>query len=240
VGAGPNRGAGIGEIEVGTATIHGKSRTIYLRADFFLGLNKQMRSLQQSAVDDMRGPVNSFGPKAAIIVLLAWATSLANLDHGKIHSLYNDGQFEKVISEIHAFTTANPTYSREDSIFIAKHYSVVYSSNPSTREKGMYYMHQLLALTPSADLVDMFVGSEIDRLFEKVQKEFQARHRASTLEAAPPESAPPPKADNGKPALWKRKGFWLAAGTGLVIVGATVAALVLLNEEKKDPVPEPI
>jgi len=188
----------------------------------------------------MPNPINPLGPKVAIIALLACTASLANLDQGKIHSLYNEGQFEKVVAEINAFTGKNRTYSREDSIFIAKHFSVIYSANPSTREKGMYYMHQLLAKTPSADLVDMFVSSEIDRLFEKVQKEFQARHRASTLGSAPAESDPSPKAKNGKPALWKRKGFWLATGSGLVIAGAAVAAFVLFNQEEKDPVPEPI
>jgi hypothetical protein len=88
-----------------------------------------------------------------------------------IHSLYNDGDFEGVISGIKGFIRSNETYSRGDSIFIAKHLAVVYTAIPANRELGKYYMHQLLKLMPSAELVDMYVSDEIDRVFEKIRRE---------------------------------------------------------------------
>lgn len=95
-----------------------------------------------------------------------------------VHVAYNEGDFDKVLEEIESFTRANKTYERSDSIFIAKHLSVVYTANPDTREKGKYYMYRLLEMMPSAELVDMFVSDEIDRIFERVRREFLARQRA--------------------------------------------------------------
>jgi len=99
------------------------------------------------------------------------------LNQKSIHDTYNDGDFDKVISIIDVFTKANKSYSRADSIFIAKHLAVVYSANPKTREKGRYYMYRMLEMMPTAELVDMFVSDEIDRIFEKVRKEFLTRQK---------------------------------------------------------------
>lgn len=99
------------------------------------------------------------------------------LNQKSIHDIYNDGDFDKVISTIDVFTKANKTYSRADSIFISKHLAVVYSANPKTREKGRYYMYRMLEMMPTAELVDMFVSDEIDRIFEKVRKEFLTRQK---------------------------------------------------------------
>jgi hypothetical protein len=97
------------------------------------------------------------------------------LNQQAIHIAYNEGDFDKVTKEIETFTNANKTYSHNDSIFVAKHLAVVYSANPNTREKGKYFMYRLLEMMPSAELVDMFVSDEIDRIFEKVRKEYLAR-----------------------------------------------------------------
>ena len=99
------------------------------------------------------------------------------LNQKDIHAAYNEGDFDKVTALIDGFNKSNKTYSRADSIFIAKHLAVVYSANPQTREKGRYFMYRLLEMMPSAELVDMFVSDEIDRIFDKVRKEFIARQK---------------------------------------------------------------
>src|SRR4051812_25047035 len=83
------------------------------------------------------------------------------LNQKKIHSDYNDGNFEKVITALEGFMSRNKTYTLKDSLFIVKHLAVVYSANPETREKGRYYMYQLLTIMPSAKLIDMYVSDEI-------------------------------------------------------------------------------
>ncbi|MDQ3003091.1 MAG: hypothetical protein M3Y08_17740 [Fibrobacterota bacterium] len=101
-----------------------------------------------------------------------------SLDQARTHDLYNNGDFDPVVTVIESFVQRNKTYSQSDSIFIAKHLAVVYSANPATREKGKYYMFRLLELLPSAKLVDMYVSDEVDRIFDKVREEFIVRQNA--------------------------------------------------------------
>lgn len=161
-----------------------------------------------------------------------------------IHIAYNEGDFDKVIAEIETFTRANRTYTRADSIFIAKHLAVVHTANPSTREKGKYYMYRLLEMVPSAELVDMFVSDEIDRIFDKVRKEFLSRQQGFGVDSTQI-SIPDKPAGKGDPALaaartadpaqpsatqgdtgvapfYKKRGFWMMTGAGLAAVGAVV------------------
>jgi hypothetical protein len=192
----------------------------------------------------------------------ASAAPASTLDQKAVHNAYNEGDFEKVTNLIDAYNKANKTYSRADSIFIAKHLAVVYSANPQTREKGKYYMYRLLEMLPSAELVDMFVSDEIDRIFEKVRKEFVARQKgfgvdstqistpekASTGSAANAERASAqPAADpsgpsheyleashSGNGSFWKRNGMWVAGGVGLA-VAATVAYFVATSDDAPAP-----
>lgn len=169
-----------------------------------------------------------------------------------IHIAYNEGDFDKVMAEIEAFTKANKTYSRTDSIFIAKHLAVVYTANPNTREKGKYYMYRLLEMVPSAELVDMFVSDEIDRIFDKVRKEFLARQSGfgvdstqmsipakpagreeTAVAAAQPSPAQPTTearpASTGTP-FYKKKGFWMMTGAG---VAATAAVVTFVHSQEE-------
>jgi hypothetical protein len=124
------------------------------------------------------------------------------LDQKAVHNAYNEGDFEKVTNLIEAYGKAHKTYSRADSIFIAKHLAVVYSANPQTREKGKYYMYRLLEMLPSAELVDMFVSDEIDRIFEKVRKEFVARQKGFGVDST--QISTPEKASTGSAANAER------------------------------------
>ena len=178
------------------------------------------------------------------------ATAKVALNQKDIHEAYNEGDFEKVTALIDAFNRSNKTYSRADSIFVAKHLAVVYSANPNSREKGRYFMYRLLEMMPSAELVDMFVSDEIDRIFEKVRKEFLARQKGfgvdsaqismpdkpATGSAATASNQPagPSKefqeAQDTKQPVWKRNGFWIAGGLGLVVAG-TAAYFIYTADE---------
>lgn len=114
----------------------------------------------------------------------AAAPALKKLDQKKIHNEYNDGNFDRVTASLEGFMARNSSYSLEDSVFIAKHLAVVYSANPETREKGKYYMHRLLAILPTAKLIDMYVSDEIDRIFDKVREEFLSRQQAFGVDTA--------------------------------------------------------
>lgn len=138
----------------------------------------------------MRNRFRCLGESLALAIALAAplnalpAPKTDALDQKGLHAAYNEGDFEKVVGLIEAFTKANTTYVRADSITIAKHLAVVYSANPKTREKGRYYMYRLLEMMPSAELVDMFVSDEIDRIFEKVRREFMVRQKGVGVDSA--------------------------------------------------------
>jgi len=175
-------------------------------------------------------------------------TQSQTLDQKAIHSKYNEGDFDAVTNMLESFKKRNKEYSKADSIFIAKHLAVVYSANPTTREKGKYYMNILLELLPSAKLVDMYVSDEIDRIFEKVREEFMTRQASFGVDtagiAAPakaPSTTPPAKpAENvaqqetaAKPSSRRDKdahvGYWVAGGAAVVAVG--VATYFLFSSQ---------
>lgn len=100
----------------------------------------------------------------------------AVLDQSRIHSYYTDGEFDKVIKDLESFLKSRRACSHAESVFVAKHLSVVYAAHPGTRELGRYHMFRLLDLSPGADLLDMFVGDEVGGVFEKVGKEYALRN----------------------------------------------------------------
>ncbi len=177
----------------------------------------------------MTGPLKVF----LVFFYLATAVSFSSeLQKDQIHQDYNDGNFEKVVQDIKAFQKENKSYKREDSIFIAKHLSVVYTANPESRELGKYYMHQLLQLMPKAELVDMFVSDEIDRIFQKVRKEFVVRQGSfgvSEEEVHSPKSAPATQTSKDT-EIWKDKKTWILIGSGTV--AAAALGWVLFSEDE--------
>lgn len=190
-------------------------------------------------------------PMLTGLILIVWALLAAPLcagaeilDRDKIHSDYNNGEFDQVEKELEGFRGRNKSYSHDDSVFIAKHLAVVYAANPQTREKGRYFMFRLLELLPSAKIVDMFVSEEIDRIFDKVKEEFLAKQHALGKSPAKsayqaPETIPTPKTPEkqkhaGESTAGKKEssgaGYWMAGGVGLAAVGAAV--YFMLPQEK--------
>lgn len=104
------------------------------------------------------------------------------LDRARVHGLYQEGEFEKLVRELSAYGKGECSCTRDDSAFAEKHLAVVLAANPSTRELGRYHMFRLLDLSPHADLLDMYVGEEVDGVFEKVRKE----HDLRAADAKPP------------------------------------------------------
>ena len=169
------------------------------------------------------------------------------LDQNGVHNIYREGDFDVVVALIDSFTTYNHTYSKDDSVFIAKHLAVIYSANPSTRELGKNYMFRLLDLLPSAKIVDMFVSDEIDHIFEKVREEYVVRQRTMgneaptnlesnqyaanklTMQDNPGETTPPAQ-DTKKKSSNSHTGYWVAGGITLVAVAGT--AFYLLQPKK--------
>lgn len=100
------------------------------------------------------------------------ATDKDTVDQQRIHAEYGDGNFEIVVQLLEEFRSKHERYRHSDSVFIAKYLGVVYASNPDSREKGKYWLYKMLQLEPGADLVDLYVGEEVEKIYEKVRSEF--------------------------------------------------------------------
>ncbi|GEM_PF-3484875 len=97
------------------------------------------------------------------------------VDQNRVHSEYGDGNFETVVQILEDYRSRHEHYRTADSVLIAKYLGVIYASNPDSREKGKYWLYKMLQMDPSSDLVDLYVGEEVERTFEKVRQEFIVR-----------------------------------------------------------------
>jgi hypothetical protein len=157
----------------------------------------------------------------ALCATLGIAAPKHALDQSRIRANYHEGEFEKVIKELEAFLKSGRKCSSAESLFVDKHLAVVYAANPGTRERGRYHMFRLLDKEAGSDLLDMFVGDEVDAVFAKVSKEHSLRTAALKKETRPAKAAAPsakvPEAKTAtfaaasRPAANPRAGSWLSA-----------------------------
>jgi hypothetical protein len=130
---------------------------------------------------------------ALFCVGMAWAAPRRPLDRVRIHALYQDGEFERILRELEAYGRGECSCAKDDSVFAEKHLAVVLAAAPATRELGRYHMFRLLDLSPRADLLDMYVGEEVDAVFEKVRKEHDLRSTDAMAKAQASPASPRPK-----------------------------------------------
>ena len=90
--------------------------------------------------------------------------------------------------------------------FVYKHLGVMYAAQQSTRDKGKHFMHQLIAIEPTAKILDMYASDMIHLIFRNVQEEFEVKRvrlapQPDTIAAAPdpaPEPAPVAETPKGR------------------------------------------
>jgi hypothetical protein len=158
-------------------------------------------------------------------------------DSLKVHKLYLEGDFDEAIELLETAIRERKSFTHADSVFFCKHLGVMYAAKYETREKGKYYMHQLLMVEPTAKILDMYASDMIYMIFKNIQDEFEeSRMRLTRAEghlkgngqtdSMPVAKTPPrnePKASEGHP--W----VWVGAGTALVAAGATT--FFILNDK---------
>jgi hypothetical protein len=200
----------------------------------------------------------NFVQNARAALMLAFAGGLAiaatpegtgRISQAKIKDTYKDGDFENAISQLEAFRKAHRAYNGDDSVFIAKYLGVMYAAEPATREKGKYFLNQMLELRPDATLADMYVSDDIYRIFERLSEENRTR-RKSESEAPRSQTVAgvnPPTAGKspGKTEIKSgSRGYWWAAGAVTVIAAGGAYYYFSMAEKKKaqdetDVVPNP-
>lgn len=84
---------------------------------------------------------------------------------------YRQGDFESIAVTLRPLLTPGHAVSRVDSLFAYRLLGVIYAADPKTREMGRHCWMKLLDMDPQANLVDLFVGEELDHLWEKTRVE---------------------------------------------------------------------
>ncbi|HKP97322.1 MAG TPA: hypothetical protein VJ385_16360 [Fibrobacteria bacterium] len=181
------------------------------------------------------------------------------LDKNAISKAYFEGDFHRILPPLEVWRVSHSTKSREDSIFVFKHLSVLYAVDSATRNKAESYMVQLLKLMPTIELVDMYLPDNIEDMFNKVKERYlkqqeYARHhdtlgrplkdsalvKDSTLEKGKPEPKPAKeKPAQGKPTRSSTWVWWTAGAAGVAAV-ATTAVLLLREDSKSSNASDPL
>lgn len=147
-----------------------------------------------------------------------------------LHGLYRDGEFDSLLQAMKAYPDRHPKMNFEDSLFLAKHYAVIFAATPATYERSRYYMRQMLEIDPHSDFVGMFATENVDRLFENVRKEYFLTHIFS----------PKPDDDSLKVDKQHRSSsqlWWWASGAALIAGGAiTLWVINTSNKIDKDTI----
>jgi hypothetical protein len=159
------------------------------------------------------------------------------IDTAKVRKLYMDGEFEEAISILENGRKENHSFNHSDSVFIFKHLGVMYAASYETREKGKYFMYQLLTVEPTARIMDMYASDMIYMIFKNIQDEFAStRHRyespdslASVTNKDAPQKSPTLKVDNSKGYATL---FWVGATTAVAVAGVG-AYLYVVNQPGK-------
>ncbi len=160
------------------------------------------------------------------------------LDTATIRKLYLDGDFEQAIEILETGIKEKRPFNHNDSVFIFKHLGVMYAAKYETRERGKYFMHQLLMTEPTARIMDMYASDMIYMIFKNIQDEFdQTRGKLSRAEdhvtgntqTSPntdsPTSKVAPASSNSHALIW--------VGATTAVVAAGVAAFFILNDDPK-------
>ncbi|MEO6096239.1 MAG: hypothetical protein ABIW76_11265 [Fibrobacteria bacterium] len=172
--------------------------------------------------------------------------SRAPLDTASVRKYYMEGDFEPAILIIEDGLKSGRPFNHNDSIFAFKHLGVMYAARYESREKGKYYMHQLLMTEPTARIMDMYASDMIYMIFKNIQDEFEAnrskltpqKHQAASQGSDGPSSwkareAQAKEEPKRKPESKSGNYYWIGA-TGL-LVAAGVGAYFVMAED-----PEPI
>ncbi|MDB5049946.1 MAG: hypothetical protein JWO30_3017 [Fibrobacteres bacterium] len=167
----------------------------------------------------------------------AAAASKLILDTATVRRLYLDGEFEGAIEVLEAGLKEKRPFDHKDSVFIFKHLGVMYAAKYETREKGKYYMHELLMTEPTARIMDMYASDMIYMIFKNIQDEFEANRvrltHAVTLVQGNTQTEPVSNNNNvpeePEPKRSHRAYYWIGATSIVVVAG--VAAFFLLSEK---------
>jgi hypothetical protein len=178
------------------------------------------------------------GPNPTETVIYMPSRPKPLLDSSTIRKYYLDGEFEPAIEILEIGLREKRPYTHDDSVFIFKHLGVMYAAKYETRERGKYFMHQLLMTEPTARIMDMYASDMIYMIFKNIQDELESTrykmeraesHVTGNTKATQKSPSGGESENNGDSKSGFKPFYWVGAG----VVTAGVAAYFLLAEAPK-------
>ncbi len=194
----------------------------------------------QAAPKAAPGKAPSASARPASPPAAASNTSKTLLDTALVRRLYLDGEFDQAIDKLETSFRYGTGHTHEDSVFAFKHLGVMHAAKYETREKGKRYMHQLLAVEPTARILDMYASDMIYMIFKNIKDEFDAARvkydRGNDIVAggAKGDSGAQGSGNPSPPGKKKTGGSGkYLLGAGAVAVAAGAVAWYYFSEEPK-------
>ena len=105
------------------------------------------------------------------------------LDIPALRNAYHESDFEKVSAVLESYLKRNaPEATREERIFAYKYLGVIHAhmgfmhtEDRASQARAESYFNQLVEMAPNIELVDMYVPSNIQQLFDRVKREFRSK-----------------------------------------------------------------
>lgn len=165
------------------------------------------------------------------------------LDTASVRKLYLEGDFDEAILILENGIVDQKVVNHSDSVFAFKHLGVMYAAKYETREKGKYYMHQLLQVEPTARILDMYASEMIYMIFKNIQDEFTSsrirknrkENRPIAMDSTKPSALPVSRTQPDRSIKSTKSKVpayvWIVTTTAAVATG--VVAYILLSDAPK-------
>jgi hypothetical protein len=165
------------------------------------------------------------------------------LDTAKIHMVYLDGDFDQAMKSLEIQLKSKRPMTHAESVFVYKHLGVMYAANATTREKGKYFMYQLINIEPTAKILDMYASDMIHLIYRNVQEDYEMKRSKTARLYDPAPAAPAPDTVKAAPApapvaaarpqSRSRTAYWVAGGAVAVVGVAGLLYIVLHDPQPK-------
>ena len=154
----------------------------------------------------------------------------ASLDTAQVKKNYMNGDFDPAVETLTKVLKSNQTMTHADSVFAFKYLGVIYAASYETREKGKFYMRQLLLTEPGIGILDMYASDTIYMIFKNIQDEL-----AQTQRNAPPSNGNgSPTSESSTKKAPSKMGYWI--GGSVIIVAGTLAYFALSSTNQSETV----
>ena len=178
------------------------------------------------------------------------------LDINYLRETYQDGEVETVRNVLESYRKKRENVAdMEEKIFLYKYLGVIYAADSLERNKAENCFNQLLVLSPSIELTDMYASTKIQSIFQEVKQEYlRNREYQSHFDAfGHPLTVPAPdstakaatakdstQSSNQTAAVFEapkhnRKWLWWGAGLAAAAVGTGVVLWVAQEDPKASP-----